>query len=104
MSDQTVIPAKPKDFLDLLVEAIADRIKEKMMLDISDAINEHVQLMIRQKGISADDIEGLERFFDSSMEEYQRNNNIKIDADDVEGLEDYVKETMKQATLTIDFV
>jgi hypothetical protein len=100
MNDQS----KPKDFLDLLVEAVAERVKEKMLLDISDAINEHVRLMVRQKGIHADDIEGLEGYFDHCMEDYQRNSNIKIDADDVEGLDSYIKETMKEATVNIDFV
>lgn len=122
------IPKAAPDFLDLLVQAIADRVKKIIINDL----NEHIKTEVRSinaddisdlddhidqrvnngfdRGditIDVEDIKGLERWFEnsieSSLEELQRNGELKVDADSVEGLEDYIKETVKAATVSIDF-
>ncbi len=95
--NRTQPKAPVPDVLDMLVEALVIRIKDKLMEEIAETIHKNLPK------VQADDVEGLETYFDHAIEEYDRNNNRKIDADEVENLEDYIKETLKQATISFDF-
>jgi hypothetical protein len=108
------------DILDMLVEALALRIKDKLMEEITETINKNLPT------VNADGVEGLEHMIDCHIEATfnDRNNridvdqvegidnviekifsngDIKISADDIDGLEDFIKETVKQATVSFDF-
>lgn len=99
MNDQPQVekPAKAMDFMDWLVMAVADRVKDKLMEDIMKTINENLP------SIHVDAIEGLEEYVGNAIEQDHREGNFKIDADDVEGLDEYIKETLKKAHVSFDF-
>lgn len=84
------------DVLDMLVEALAIRIKDKLMEDIMETISKNLPT------VDADSIEGLDKWFDHAIEEMDRHGGRKVDAEDVENLDEYIKETLKQATISID--
>lgn len=105
MNDQVQVE-KPKlpDFMDWLVESVSERVKKKLAEELKDMMEDTIKSYIKANKIEADDVDDLNQAFDDLMEQYQRNSAIKVDADDVEGLEEFIKDTIKEATVNIDFV
>lgn len=122
------MPKAAPDLLDMLLQVIADRVKKAILSDLAEQVRYEVKEQVRiisaddisdleeyidqrvthsfERGdmrIDADSVEGLDRYFEGSIEEVQRNGEIKIDADSVEGLEEFIKDTVKNATVSIDF-
>lgn len=90
------VKAPVHDIMDVLVQALAYRIKDVLMEEIMETISKNLPL------VEAESIEGLDRYIQHAIEENDRHGDRKIDADDVEGLDEYIKETLKQATISID--
>ena len=92
--EQTKVPAPAPSVLDMLVDALALRIKDKIMEEIDARIADS------QKSIDVGSIEGLDSYVDNSIYEYMSDN--KIDADDIEGLEKVIERTIYHATFSIE--
>lgn len=93
-SDNELMPKAP-DFLEALLQSIVERVKMSLKPEIEVMIANAVI------NISADQIDGLEKFVDNCFEEHTR--NINIDAYDVENLDDYIRAGLKEATIEIRF-
>lgn len=115
--DEMPLKKATPDFLELLAQNLAIRVKDILMEDIMKTISENLPT------IEASSVEGLDKYFQTAFEEYTRNvsidvedvegidryvekifsnGDLKLDAEQVEGLDEYIKETLKQATISID--
>lgn len=75
--------------LDMLADALALRIKAKIMEEIDQRIADSRQ------SIDADEVEGLDKYFENCMKDYERHGR-KIDVDDIEGLDKAIEDVIKR--------
>ena len=91
-------PVPKPDFLELLIQALATRVKDMILSDLNNHIRNEVKNQISD--IDASDIDDLDDFVDKAIENYD--GNRRIGADDIRDLDDAIKAVLIDATLSID--
>lgn len=85
------------DILEMLVEALVLRIKDRLMEEITEKISNNLP------EVEADAVEGLDDYIIRAIDYERHVGGRKIDVDDIEGLDKAIEDVIKNASVSLDF-